>query len=543
MVSRDSAVHEEVLGFEPSVWGDFFINYEPQPLQRSETCMQERAEKLKGDIRTLFGTCNDISARMNLVDSIQHLGIVHLFQEQIEDALMSIHESEFTSSSLYEVALRFRLLREHGFWVPPDAFNKFKGDDGRFRNEIANDPRGLLSLYNAAHLLIHGEPELEEAITFAREHLKLMSQDNVLNPPLACQVRRALTLPLPRTFKRVETICYMLEYQLEEGNIPILLDLARLDFNLLQHIHLKELKAISEWWKDLYGYMGLSYIRDRTIEGYTWSYMMFYEEGFAFTRMFVAKLIALVTVMDDTYDAHATIEECHQLNTAIQRWDKSAISILPEYLKKYYSKLLINFKEFQDQVTDNEKYMVACTKEEFQKQSTYYLQEAEWSNQKYKPGFKDQVVLSTKSSAVQLLCVAAMVGWGGTMTTEAFEWVASGNAAVIACAKIGRFMNDISAFKRGKNKRDVASSVECYMNENGVTSEAAFAKINALVEDEWRSTNQTRLEHRTLLPMVQRIVNFTVSMALFYDDKKDAYTFGTLLREIVESLFVKPVPI
>jgi hypothetical protein len=33
MVSRGSAVHEEVLGFEPSVWGDFFINYEPQPLQ------------------------------------------------------------------------------------------------------------------------------------------------------------------------------------------------------------------------------------------------------------------------------------------------------------------------------------------------------------------------------------------------------------------------------------------------------------------------------------------------------------------------------
>uniref|UniRef100_A0A0D9ZJ65 Terpene synthase N-terminal domain-containing protein n=1 Tax=Oryza glumipatula TaxID=40148 RepID=A0A0D9ZJ65_9ORYZ len=421
--------------------------------ERSETCMQERAEKLKGDIRTLFGTCNDMSARMNLVDSIQHLGVVHLFQEQIQDALMSIHESEFRSSSLHEVALRFRLLREHGFWVPPDAFNKFKGDDGRFRNEIANDPRGLLSLYNAAHLLIHGEPELEEAISFAREHLKLMSQDNVLNPPLACQVRRALTLPLPRTFKRVETICYMLEYQLEEGNIPILLDLARLDFNLLQHIHLKELKAISEWWKDLYGYMGLSYIRDRIIEGYTWSYMMFYEEGFAFTRIFVAKLIALVTVMDDTYDAHATIEECHQLNTAIQRWDKSAISILPDYLKKYYSKLLINFKEFEDQVTDNQKYM------------------------------------------------------------------------------------------RGKNKGDVASSVECYMNESGVTSEVAFAKINALVEDEWRSINQTRLEHRTLLPMVQRIVNFTVSMVLFYDDRKDAYTFGTLLREIVESLFVNPVPI
>jgi hypothetical protein len=88
-------------------------------MQRSEGWMQERAEKLRGQIRTLFGTCHDMSARMNLVDSVQHLGINHLFQEEIEDALTSIHGSEFRSSSLYEVALRFRLLREHGFWVSP----------------------------------------------------------------------------------------------------------------------------------------------------------------------------------------------------------------------------------------------------------------------------------------------------------------------------------------------------------------------------------------------------------------------------------------
>ena len=356
------------------------------------------------------------------------------------------------------------------YFCDADAFNKFKGDDGKFRNDITNDPKGLLSLYNAAHLLIHGEPGLEEAISFARKHLELMSQDGVLNPPLAEQVKRALSLPLPRTSKRVETICYMSEYEREAGNIPILLELAKLDFNLLQHIHLEELKAISEW-------------------------------------------------------------------------DKSATSILPEYLKKYYNKLLTNFEEFEDQVTDNEKYQVSYTKQEFQKQSTYYLQEAEWSNQKHKPSFKDQVAMSTKSSAVHLMCVASMVGWGNAMATEAFEWTACGNDAVIACAKIGRFMNDIAGFKRGKNKGDAASSVECYMNENGVTSDVAFAKIDSLVEDEWRTTNQSRLEHRTLLPIVQRVVNQTVSMALFYDDRKDAYTFGTILTEIIKSLFVRPAPI
>uniref|UniRef100_A0A0E0DCP1 Terpene synthase metal-binding domain-containing protein n=1 Tax=Oryza meridionalis TaxID=40149 RepID=A0A0E0DCP1_9ORYZ len=95
------------------------------------------------------------------------------------------------------------------------------------------------------------------------------------------------------------------------------------------------------------------------IEAYAWSYMMFYEEDFAFTRMFVAKIIALDTVMDDTYDAHATIEEYRQLNTAIQRERVEN----PEYLKKFYNKLLINFAEFEHQVSDNEKYKVSYTKQ------------------------------------------------------------------------------------------------------------------------------------------------------------------------------------
>lgn len=55
--------------------------------------------------------------------------------------------------------------------------------------------------------------------------------------------------------------------------------------------------------------------------------------------------------------------------------------------------------------------------------------------------------MSTKSSAVHLMCVASMVGWGNAMATEAFEWTACGNDAVIACAKIGHFMNDIAGFK------------------------------------------------------------------------------------------------
>uniref|UniRef100_A0A0D9ZJ44 Terpene synthase N-terminal domain-containing protein n=1 Tax=Oryza glumipatula TaxID=40148 RepID=A0A0D9ZJ44_9ORYZ len=282
---------KEVSSFEPSVWGDFFINYDTKPLQRSEDWMMEKADKLKQDVRILFETHNDTAKKMHLVDAVQRLGIDHLFQDEINNAISDIKESEFTSSSLHEVALHFRLLREHGIWVSPDAFKKFKGEDGRFINTIANEPRALLSLYNAAHLLVHDEPELEEAMSFARHHLESMRGGGRLKAPLDNQINRALHLPLPRTYKRVEMLHYMLEYGQEEEHIVVLLDLAKLEFNLLQHVHLKELKALSQWWKDLYGYVELSHI------------------------------IGFTILMDDTYDDHATIEECRKLNEAIQRFD------------------------------------------------------------------------------------------------------------------------------------------------------------------------------------------------------------------------------
>lgn len=113
-------------------------------------------------------------------------------------------------------------------------------------NDIANDARGLLSLYNAAYLLIPGEPDLDEAISFSRLHLESMSRGNDVQWPLADQMKRNLRVPLPRTYKAEEARHYILEYDQEESHNPILLQLAKLNFNLLQQVYLKELKAFSE---------------------------------------------------------------------------------------------------------------------------------------------------------------------------------------------------------------------------------------------------------------------------------------------------------
>uniref|UniRef100_A0A0D3FUB9 Uncharacterized protein n=1 Tax=Oryza barthii TaxID=65489 RepID=A0A0D3FUB9_9ORYZ len=518
--------------------------------QISEEWMRERANKLKEDVRGLFiMASNDILERMNLVDTIQHLGIDHLFQEEIDSALKDIHENDFASSKLHEVALRFRLLREHGFWVSPDVFNKFKGDHGTFNKELslADDPRGLLSLYNAAHLFIHGEPELEEAISFARHHLESMNRHNILKAPLADQVRRALHLPLPRTHKRVEMVSYMFEYGREDGHNPVILELAKLDFNLLQRVHLKELKEISRWWKDVSGYMGLNHIRDRVIECYTWSYAVYHEEEFSFARMLFAKIVVIIALLDDTYDVHGytSIQECRMLNAAIQGWDDSAVLLVPEYLRKFYEFILSCFREFEDQVPSNQKYLIAFSKTELQRLSSYYLEGAEWSHRKHMPSFSEQVALATMTTGTRPLAAGLMVGMSESMTTkQAYEWAVNSTDAIISCGKTGRFMNDIAGFKLGsQNKADMPCSVESYINEHKVTADVAIAKINELVEDEWKTTNQARIDHRDVLPVVQRLINITMAIPLYYSDGIDGFTFGEGIQEVLEKLYVKPIPL
>jgi hypothetical protein len=87
--------------------------------QVSDETMAERIRHLREEVSGMFQACKNVVDKTNLVDVVQRLGIDHHFEEQIATALASIHSAEFnSSSSLHEAALRFRLLRQQGFWVP-----------------------------------------------------------------------------------------------------------------------------------------------------------------------------------------------------------------------------------------------------------------------------------------------------------------------------------------------------------------------------------------------------------------------------------------
>ncbi|OEL20250.1 Alpha-humulene synthase, partial [Dichanthelium oligosanthes] len=383
---------------------------------------------------------------------------------------------------------------------------------------------------------------LEEPLLFARHHLE--SKQCNLKSPLAEQVGRALNIPLTRDIKREEAISYIMEYNVQDETYNATIhELAKLEFNRLQRVHQKELKAISLWWKDLYGDVKLDYARDRVVECYFWSYSCVYEEEYARSRIVLAKLLMLTSLLDDTYDEHATLEECQVLTKVLERWDETDVSLLPEYLQKFFLRVISNFRDFEQELEPHEKYRSAYIRNVFQDISKSYLQEAEWSHHGYIPSFNDQVNVSVKSAGGELVAIGLLFGLGDVATKEVFEWAIRNSDTVRAVGQVSRFMDDLADFKRGRNKMDVATSVECYMKENNVTSEVALAKIASLVDDAWKTSNKELIEHRAILPIVKQITNFGRSMMFLYHGKRDGYTDSKEVKVALESHFVKPIPI
>ena len=67
---------------------------------------------------------SDALAKLQLVETLQRLGVSYYFQEEIEAILKAVHQNDpgnketWKKNNLSSITLEFRLLRQHGFWVP-----------------------------------------------------------------------------------------------------------------------------------------------------------------------------------------------------------------------------------------------------------------------------------------------------------------------------------------------------------------------------------------------------------------------------------------
>jgi len=125
-----------------------------------------------------------------------------------------------------------------------DVFYKFKDQTRNFSEKAANDIQGMLSLYEAAELRMHGEDILEEAHNFALVQLT-KSLTTQLSPSMIAQVKHSLRRSLRKGLPRLEATYYMSFYEEDSSHDEKLLTFAKLDFNMLQELHQKEVNNVT----------------------------------------------------------------------------------------------------------------------------------------------------------------------------------------------------------------------------------------------------------------------------------------------------------
>jgi Terpene synthase, N-terminal domain len=84
-------------------------------LQKPKEWIEGRIRELKDKVGDKLRSTTDAVEMVNIIDTIEHLGIGYHFKRDIDDALCHLHGAKLDNWDLHHVATRFRILRQHGF--------------------------------------------------------------------------------------------------------------------------------------------------------------------------------------------------------------------------------------------------------------------------------------------------------------------------------------------------------------------------------------------------------------------------------------------
>ncbi|KAM7261182.1 hypothetical protein ACFE04_026657 [Oxalis oulophora] len=220
------------------------------------------------EVRMMLDKMEDVG-QLGLIDNLQRLGLAYHFKDEVTQILNRVYNTSIDDGDLHTTSLQFRILRQHGYNVPLEYVNENK--DSRQSHYLTS-------------LVIH-----------------------------------ALELPSDLRMTRAEARWFIDVYEKKNDMSVVLLELAKLDFNLVQAKHLEDLKFASTWWVDAGLGKKLPFIRDRLTENFLWAVAMIPEPQFQHCRRVYTMLNSIITTIDDVYDVYGTLEELELFTDAVER--------------------------------------------------------------------------------------------------------------------------------------------------------------------------------------------------------------------------------
>ncbi|EOA25478.1 hypothetical protein CARUB_v10018817mg [Capsella rubella] len=550
-VARSEEVKRPLADFPVNIWEDPLTTFSVLDLDSEKN--KEKLLSLKEKVMESFmASRQNPIENIKLIDALCRLGISYHFEREIFMQLETIFGShDFmqmiidNESSLYTVGLVFQIFRQFGYKFTTDVFEKFKNKDGKFEDCLAEDAKGVLCLYEAAHWSTHGEDMLDEALTFSRSILEEIASRSSDPHHLTVRIKNALKHAYPRGISRIETRQYISYYEKEDSHDQTLLEFAKVDFNLLQVLYREELGQVFRWYNNLNLESKLPYARNRTVESYLWAVGAHFEPCYSQARIIFAKLIIVLTLVDDTYDAYGTIQELEPFTDALLRWNPSGIEGLPESMK-YIHRVVLEFfdKLEKDMEKEGRPGYGLYAKQSMQVTAKSYIQEAKWLNQDYVATFDEYKENGVYSASFLALSTVSFLGKVDEVTLDVLEWLNTFPPLLVSSSLIGRFCNDIASCEFEHKRKHIVTSIDCYMKQYGVSWEKATEEIKVMASDSWKTLNQELMmkPHQFPFSVVMRFLNLSRVMEVFYK-KTDIFTQPELMKDYVVSLFLNKIPI
>ncbi|KAH0891374.1 hypothetical protein HID58_053803 [Brassica napus] len=473
-----------LVHFSPTLWGDHFLSV-PLDVDEFDNLSREIEVTMKPKVRDmLMSFKNRDSERIRLIHLLVNLGIAYHFETEIDEILNkafgNVDDIIAQQDDLETMSTMFELFSLRGYYMSCDAFSRFKGADGKFMESLAEDIRGMLQLYQAAHLGTPSEDIMDEALSFTRHHLESLTGNHAANvsPHLSTHIKNALCRARYHNLEMLATREYISFYGQEEDHNETLLKFAKLNFNYCQLHYIQELKDLTKWWKDIDLSSKLPYFRDRIVEVFFGSLAMYFEPRYSLGRIIVAKLTAVATVFNDTCDAYGTLPEVTSLVDAFQRWDLVGTEKLPSYVRIVFGSVFETLEEIE---------------------------------QEMRPGGRSEIVQ----------VVVDEVTLNGVF----------------------RIVNDISTYEREMKRGEVATGLNCYMKQHEVTKEEAIEELNKIAVDYYKIIMEEFLTTTAVpRPVLVRCLNVSRPVDLIYKES-DKFTNPGELKDAITSLFIHSIPL
>nr|BBE32339.1 linalool/nerolidol synthase [Chengiopanax sciadophylloides] len=478
-----------------------------------------------------------------MVDTMQRLGIDNHFHEEIQSFLESqlitmIDTGVHQYKGLFENSLRFRLLRQEGYYVPADrVFGYLMAENRKFKNIVGEDISGLMALYEASQLSIKGENILEEAAKFSSQ---------ILNEKMAFvdqhqdrTARYTLRHPYHKSLAKIMARNYIKDFNAPDGWQHALLELANSDFNMVRSIHQKELSQFSRWWKDLGLTRELKLVRDQPLKWYMGPMAALTDLSMSEQRIELTKAISLIYIIDDIFDIYGTVDELTLFTEAVNRWDMAAMEQLPGYMKMCFKALYDVTNEIGKMVYKKHGLNLADSlQKSWASLCDAFLVEAKWFASGHLPKPEEYLRNGIVSSGMHVVLVHIFFL---LREGENFEYENSG--IISSLATILRLWDDLGSAKDENQDGNDGSYIKCFMNEHqGITIDIARQHVTHMISEAWKCLNkECLLPNPFSATFTKAALNLArmVPLMYSYDDNHRL----PVLEDYIKSMFSDHIPL